>query len=221
LLRAVDHVQLGEGEAALIAVPARVAALEAEITAALAAYHAQHPEEPGAAPVALRHLMAERPPIPFFDATVDRMAEARRLTRAAGRLAAPGHVVRFSDMEERLWRRIEPLLEEGGIRPPRVRELAAEIGVDHKPVETLLKRAARMGLLAPVAGNRFFPPAAIERLLEYARAAAAESPDGLFTAQAFKDRTGIGRNVAIEVLEYFDKTGLTRREGEARRVLER
>ncbi|MEQ9121926.1 MAG: selenocysteine-specific translation elongation factor, partial [Alphaproteobacteria bacterium] len=111
LLRAVDHVQLGEGEAALLAAPARVAALEVEIADALAAYHARHPEEPGAAPVALRHLMPERPPVPFFDAVVDRMAEARRLTRAAGRLAAPGHVVRFSDMEERLWRRIEPLLE--------------------------------------------------------------------------------------------------------------
>ncbi len=219
VLRSVAPVQLGEGAAALLAASDRVVQLEAAIEIALAAYHKARPEEPGAAPVALRQTMAERPHALFFDAVVERMALARRITKAGGRLAAPGHTVRFTEMEERLWRRVEPLLVAGGLRPPRVREIAVELGLDHKPVETLLKRAARMGLVAPVAGNRFFPPKAIEDLLKVARMVAAEDPDGLFTAQAFKDRSGIGRNVTIEVLEYFDKSGLTQRAGEARRVL--
>jgi selenocysteine-specific elongation factor len=41
----------------------------------------------------------------------------------------------------------------------------------------------------------------------------------MITAAAFRNESGIGRNLAIEVLEYFDKAGLTRRVGDARRLL--
>jgi selenocysteine-specific elongation factor len=39
---------------------------------------------------------------------------------------------------------------------------------------------------------------------------------GTLTAAAFRDRSGIGRNVTIEVLEYFDRIRFTRRVGDAR-----
>ena len=35
------------------------------------------------------------------------------------------------------------------------------------------------------------------------------------TAAAFRDRAGIGRNLSIEVLEYFDRIKFTRRVGDA------
>lgn len=218
VLRAAGPLQLGEGAGALLAATDRVEAVEASIVAALQAFHVEKPGEPGAPPVALRNGMATRPPVPLFDAVVERMAAAGRLTRAGGRLAAPGHAVRFSDAEERLWRKVEPVLEDGGMRPPRVREVADAVGVDHKLIDSLLKRAARMGMLAPVASNRFFPQAAIDALLKVAKNLSMESEDGRFTAQAFKDQSGIGRNVTIEVLEYFDKAGFTQRDGDARRV---
>ena len=37
-----------------------------------------------------------------------------------------------------------------------------------------------------------------------------------FGAGAFRDASGIGRNVTIELLEYFDRVGLTRRVGNVR-----
>jgi selenocysteine-specific elongation factor len=40
----------------------------------------------------------------------------------------------------------------------------------------------------------------------------------MVTAAGFRDRLGNGRKVAIQVLEYFDRTGLTVRIGEARQV---
>jgi hypothetical protein len=39
------------------------------------------------------------------------------------------------------------------------------------------------------------------------------------TVRGFRDETGIGRNVAIEVLEYFDSKGFTRRQGNDRIIL--
>ena len=38
-------------------------------------------------------------------------------------------------------------------------------------------------------------------------------------AKAYRDRSGIGRNLTIQVLESFDQTGFTRRMGDARRVV--
>ena len=95
-----------------------------------------------------------------------------------------------------------------------MRELAAALA---RPTLTFLKRAER--LAAPVAPNRFFLPETVARLADLAAALAGESPERSFTAAHFKDRSGIGRNLTIEVLEYLDKVGVTRRVGEARVML--
>jgi selenocysteine-specific elongation factor len=42
---------------------------------------------------------------------------------------------------------------------------------------------------------------------------------GGFTAGAFRNLSGIGRNLTIEVLEYFDRAGVTSRGGEGRRTI--
>ena len=37
-----------------------------------------------------------------------------------------------------------------------------------------------------------------------------------FTVIQFRDQSGIGRNLCIEILEYFDRVGFTRRDGNTR-----
>ena len=64
-----------------------------------------------------------------------------------------------------------------------------------------------------VSKTRFFLPDGVRRLREIARDGAR--PAGSITASAFRDRSGIGRNTAIEVLEYFDRIRFTRRVGDA------
>ena len=62
---------------------------------------------------------------------------------------------------------------------------------------------------------------ALRRLAGTARVLASESDDGLFAVAEFRDRAGIGRNLAVEVLEYFDVAGYTERVGDVRRVVGR
>jgi len=218
VLKAVSHIQLGEGIAAILASPKVVFNLQQQILSSLEQWHKLRPEDVGAPAPALRQTLADIPDTRLFGAVIDSMASAGNITRAGGRLALKTHTVQFSDQERKLWNRVEPLLKEGNLRPPRVRELADLIGVDHKPIEALLKRAARMGLVAPVANNRFFPHEAIDELVKIAAKVASKNSDGSFTAQSFKDEAGIGRNVAIEVLEYTDRIGRTVRDGDVRRV---
>jgi selenocysteine-specific elongation factor len=40
-----------------------------------------------------------------------------------------------------------------------------------------------------------------------------------FNAAQYRDATGIGRNHVIRILEFFDSIGVTRREGDCRKVL--
>ena len=47
---------------------------------------------------------------------------------------------------------------------------------------------------------------------------AASKPDGRFGAADYRDKAGIGRNLTIEVLEYFDKQGFTWRDGDVRYI---
>jgi selenocysteine-specific elongation factor len=100
-----------------------------------------------------------------------------------------------------------------------VRELAEALGLQPEPITRFLKRMERFGRVAAVAPNRFFLPATVTRLSEVARELAEESAEGGFNAAAFRDRSGIGRNLTIEVLEYLDAIGVTRRVGEARIVV--
>ena len=53
----------------------------------------------------------------------------------------------------------------------------------------------------------------------YLRCAVPDTPDGRFDAKAYRDRSGIGRNVTIEVLEFLDRAGLTRRRGDVREIV--
>ena len=67
----------------------------------------------------------------------------------------------------------------------------------------------------------FYHPAALAELAQLARtlAAKAELDDGLasgtgaVSAAAFRDASGLGRKRAIQVLEFFDRVGYTRRVG--------
>jgi selenocysteine-specific elongation factor len=49
-------------------------------------------------------------------------------------------------------------------------------------------------------------------------AAETVDADGLLTAAAFRDRLNNGRKVAIQILEFLDKAGVTVRTGDVRRV---
>ncbi|MFN4090898.1 MAG: selenocysteine-specific translation elongation factor [Alphaproteobacteria bacterium] len=218
LFARVPQVRLGEAEAATALAPERWQALRRAILEGIAAWHARHPDQPGPDPRRLRTALAERPSVAVFDAALSALAKSGDLRREAGWVRLPGHEARISPADAQLWAQIEPLLDAGALRPPRVREIATELRLDHTPVTAALRRLARLGLVLPVADNRFFPPRAMAELARLA-VRAAEAGGGSFTAVDYKTLTGVGRNVAIQLLEFLDSRGLTRREGDRRRIV--
>ncbi len=67
------------------------------------------------------------------------------------------------------------------------------------------------GRIIRITENRVYHPDALDTLAGMALALSAEHESSSFDAKAFRDRTSIGRNLSIGVLEYFDRVGLTQR----------
>ncbi|MDP6343035.1 MAG: selenocysteine-specific translation elongation factor [Alphaproteobacteria bacterium] len=212
------QIVLSSAEGGIALPDDRWLALRQDVLAALRAWHERRPEAVGPNDHGLRGALAAAPPAELFAAAVGKLLAAGDIVRDGISLRLPDHQARADPADLALWEAIEPILADGGLRPPRVRELAEQLDKDPKTMEAFLKRCTRQGRLLAVAPNRFFPPAAVRELAAVVEEMVAESPEGTFNASAFKDRTGIGRNLAIEVLEFFDGAGLTRREGNERHL---
>ncbi|HXC30196.1 MAG TPA: selenocysteine-specific translation elongation factor [Stellaceae bacterium] len=216
LVAAGGFVRCGETRAPYAASEAHLAALAEQLAATLAEFHRAEPDTLGVArPALLRRLRAAAPE-PVLDAALSAAIDGGQIVRDGAVLRLPAHQPRLSRDDERLWQRVAPLLAADDLRPPRVRELAEALGLEPEAAMRLLKRYERFGRIAPVAGNRYFLPEAVVRLALIARELAECDPNGAFTAASFKDRSGVGRNLTIEILEYLDRIGVTRRVGDAR-----
>ena len=70
---------------------------------------------------------------------------------------------------------------------------------------------ARQGQLYQVVRDLFYTPQRMAEMAQLVRSLAEAAPNGQVQAAAFRDATGLGRKRAIQVLEYFDRVGYTRR----------
>ena len=195
-------------------------ALRAALIASVRAMHRDSPERVGPEPAELAAAGAPRSR-DVVAAAVAELVRDGRLVREGRYLRLPEHEPRLSPRDAEIWRKVSRRLTEDAVKPPVLAELAGALGVDRSLLGVFLGRSAGRGLLVRVAPNRFFHPGALRRLAEAAERLAAADRDGRFDAKAFRDETGIGRNLTIQVLEYFDGAGLTRRIGDARMVVRR
>jgi selenocysteine-specific elongation factor len=215
-LPADHHAKVCEDRERIVLGNDRWRALLGEIVAALDRRHSEAPDRLGLNDDGL--AAAIRPPIAkaVLRAAVAELRAAGAVARCGTILHLPGHRVQPTAGELALWRRIEPAL--AGIRPPRLRELVGIAGVALDSLEAFLLRAEELGFVHRVAPNRFYAPRAFAMLETMAERLAAESPDGMFAAADFNRASGIGRNLTIQVLEYFDRIGVTQRHGDRRRM---
>jgi selenocysteine-specific elongation factor len=128
----------------------------------------------------------------------------------------PGHRFSLSLQDDRLWRAARPMIAAERFRPPRVRDIAGALKVPETATRTTLKQLMQMGQVVEIAPDHFFLRETVAEMA--AIAAEAVDAEGWLTAAAFRDRLCNGRKVAILILEFFDKAGITVRSGDMQRV---
>ncbi len=151
---------------------------------------------------------------PFARQVLGALVQTKRLHATGGFYHLPQHRAALPDALQTLWQRVEPALDQS--QPPSSGDLAKAWRIPQKTLETDLKTLSQRGYLVYLGDHRYFLPDHVERLAGEVKKLAAARP---FSVREFRDHTGIGRNVAINVLEYFDAKGFTRREGNERVVL--
>ncbi|MBI2318557.1 MAG: SelB C-terminal domain-containing protein, partial [Betaproteobacteria bacterium] len=192
----------------------RIAVLDA-----LEAWHKRAPQSPGAPEDRVLDGSGTRLARQALAAIVAELVREGAIARSDASVRLPSHKPAFSGAEAVLWQKIAPLLRSTARLPPLVREIAQAIGERPETTEAALQSASRYGLVFRVSPNRFLLPANARSYAEMAQELARRSADGRFAAAAFRDRSGIGRNLAFEVLEFFDRVKFTRRVGNAREIL--
>ena len=75
-----------------------------------------------------------------------------------------------------------------------------------------------MGKLVQVAHDHFFFRSTVAELAGIAERIAGRDPAGELTAAQFRDAIDTGRKLAIQILEFFDRAGITARRGDRRTI---
>jgi selenocysteine-specific elongation factor len=185
----------------------------------VAAYHADNPDLPGFGRERLRLALKPQIPAPLFITALQHLSRRQDLVLDGAWVRLREHQARLTAADEAMWSDVRLLI--GGderFRPPRVRDIAAMIDCSEADVRRMFKLLSRLGKVDEVAHDHFFLRGTVSEMVETAADLAANSPSGQFAAAAFRDRLDNGRKVAIQILEFFDRHGVTLRRGDLRRI---
>ena len=152
-------------------------------------------------------------PESLLPAALLQLVSNRRLENRTGRYLPASHQVDLSDAERTLLTKVTRHLDQA--QPPSLGDLAKLL---RQPIPQLAKGLLPLVVkkqLVKISDSRYYLPTRVKPLAELAMKLGTAGP---FTVREYRDASGIGRNVAIEVLEYFDSRGFTRRNGDTRSI---
>ena len=203
----------GDGQAAIL--DRHLVGLAEAIRSSLAERAEGRNSVSGLPVAALPRMLSGRPLAACVDAALDRLIRDGTVERRGERIVLAGRRIELEPRDARLWARIEPALTASG-RPRTVWEVSEALGIAQSEAARFFKRAQAAGLVTQVSKSRFLTPDALESLAMAAEAGLAASGGDRFTVADFRDWSGLGRNLSVEMLEFFDRTGFTRRAGNER-----
>jgi selenocysteine-specific elongation factor len=140
------------------------------------------------------------------------------LVRNGAYLRHPDHRVRLSERELRLAAELMPRIADGGFDPPWVRDLASAIAAPEDEVRQTLRKLNTEGSVQQIVRDLFYAPERVRELAAIARRIA--DANGAIEAAAYRDAIGLGRKRTVQILEFFDRVGYTRRVRDAHRLRE-
>ncbi|WP_413499502.1 selenocysteine-specific translation elongation factor [Buttiauxella gaviniae] len=171
-------------------------------------YHQQHDDQPGPGRERLRRMALPSEDEPLVLALIEKMRQEGVLASRQGWLHLPDHKPGFSTEQLAVWEKIDALF---GDEPWWVRDLARETQQDEQVVRQLLRFAAQLGLVTAILKDRYYRNDRIQTFANLIRE--LDQTQGATSAADFRDSLGVGRKLAVQILEYFDRIGFTRRRG--------
>ena len=195
----------------------RVAALAAGVMSELARTHMAQPDNLGLTRDEIASTV-EAGDRPALLAALDGLVRTQQVLRRGPLLHLPGHTARLHPADAVVYDGVRALLDEAGLDQPRLTVLADRLGREANDLRHLLDKVGRLGWLQRISKNYYALPDVVAELARIADAVAREHPEGLLTVGRFRETAGIGRNMTMPLLEFFDERGFTVRIAEGRRI---
>jgi selenocysteine-specific elongation factor len=143
------------------------------------------------------------------------LAREKIVAIAGDALDIPGRSKTLGGAEGELARMIESRFAEAGLAPPPVSELINERTQKARVIEGVIGFLVKQGTLVRLAEGIYVHRDA----LAAASARIAERRGDMIDVGHFKEYFGLSRKIAIPLLEWMDREGVTKRVGDSRRVL--
>jgi selenocysteine-specific elongation factor len=163
-----------------------------------------------------RCAAALRPDI--FRVALQDAVSTEKLTLAGDSVKRAGRSIHLDPGEARARDQIEREFARGGLAAPGIEAVLATLPVEMAQAQKLLQLLLRERVLVKISNDVVLHHEAVDRLrgllAEYKRTRGER-----LAVTEFKELAGVSRKYAIPLLEYLDRTGVTRRVGDYRVIL--
>ncbi len=199
--------------------PDHYARLGAEVRQVLEQFHQRHPQLLGMSAQRIVAALDPRPPRELGPAVLQELLRTGQLAGNVAMMRLPDHQLGLDRPDQLLWDLARPhLTGEARFQPLRLAQLAEATGRREFDLRRVLKAKAQQGALVEVAPGLFILREAMAEVTTHVAELAELAEDGLFPAAALRDRLGGGRKAAIQMLEHFDRLGITLRRADLRLI---
>jgi selenocysteine-specific elongation factor len=201
-----------------LASAARVDDCALRLRDAVAEFHKEKPLADGISKEDLRVRAGGDAGPEIFSAALAQIAATGEVAVIRDTVKRAGRTLQLSAEEARIRAGIEAAYAQSGLVSPAPAEVFLKLGFDRTRAQNILQLLLREGILVRVAEGIIFHASALKTLREKLAQRKLENNSRL-NVPAFKELAGVSRKYAIPLLEYLDRTGVTRRDGDERIVI--
>jgi selenocysteine-specific elongation factor len=207
------------GEPLLAAVSAQVVASCADrLVREVERFHRANPLAEAISKEDLRTRCAAALRADIFRAALDDAVAAGKLTVAGDLVKRAGRSIQLQPGEARAKEQIEREFARGGLAAPAIEAVLTALPVEMGQAQKILQLLLRERVLLKISNDVVLHHDAVDHvrklLAEYKRTRGER-----LAVTDFKELAGVTRKYAIPLLEYLDRTGVTRRVGDYRVIL--
>lgn len=184
-----------------------------QIRRVLRAHHKSHPDLPGLNKQSLNKQVAlDKTSLNFV---LNQLVRSNSLKMNQGQFALADFRQAQIQYNQKLYAQLEPFIRDS--QPMSLGDLSKELRLPLNRLEQETRKMAHAGVLIKFSKRRIIHKTKFEKCVELATEL---SNTNAFTISNFRDRSRLGRNTVVQLLEYFDQIGFTRRIDDQRKVID-
>lgn len=144
---------------------------------------------------------------------IQHLSEMNIIVQHSSQIRLPEFRIKLTARQRELLDQVLKVMAKHGSTPPTATEIAREIHVPPQAVAEIFQLGQSAGEIVRIADGIYYSNDQLNRIKELIRRLAS---GGAFTAAEFRDSISATRKFAIPLLEYFDATRFTLRQGDHR-----